>query len=99
MGTGVVLEMVERGQEFRGVLLQSPFSTYSDAVGEIIATVVSRWIVLGMSGGDTLDNVENIRGAFAGLCLRLRCVRCRLVVVVDVDSLCTARRTRKRARA
>ncbi len=80
MGTGVALDMVERGQQFRGLLLQSPFSTYSDAVGEIIATVVSRWVVLGMSGGDTLDNVKNIRGAYVRACihvfLRALHVRC-----------------------
>lgn len=60
MGTGVTTQLVEDGYEFRGVLLQSPFASYSEAVGQYVASVLSRWVVIGLSGGDTLDNVDNI---------------------------------------
>ena len=60
MGTGVTTQLVEDGYEFRGVLLQSPFASYSEAIGNYIASALSRWVVIGLSGGDTLDNVDNI---------------------------------------
>ena len=62
MGTGVTLEMVADGYDFLGVMLQSPFASYSDAVGEILATLLSRWLIVDLSGGNTLDNVDNIEG-------------------------------------
>jgi len=67
MGTGVSLQLVSEGYDFRSVMLQSPFSTYSEAVGEIVATALSRWIVIGLSGGDTFDNVDNIDGEWLSL--------------------------------
>jgi pimeloyl-ACP methyl ester carboxylesterase len=61
MGTGVVLELVSRGENFLAVMLQSPFLSYSETVGIYIASGLSSWLVKALAGGNVFDNVDNMQ--------------------------------------
>jgi len=61
MGAGVALKLVADGNDFRGVLLQSPFASYQDAVASVVGTGLSSWVIEGLVG-NVFNNVENIEG-------------------------------------